>query len=120
MARETIVQLEQRPEERFLFTAQVSPVGLSFTTDDGPQTDDQHVMEVMSGCMTGKRVFNSLKKIGNSWHCSASKIIFVSRIAENTVGNNWKISKAIALNNIKLLVILEAFFSGIGFGSIRA
>jgi len=42
----------------------------------------------MFGGMTGTRVFNALKKIGNSLHCSASIIVFFGRIAENAGGNN--------------------------------
>jgi len=73
MTGDTMFQLKKRPEELFLFTAKDGLVGTSFTpTDDGHQTDDQHVMEIMFGCMTGTRAFNSLKKVGNSLHCSAS------------------------------------------------
>ena len=85
-----MVQLEKRPEESFLFTAKDSHVATSFTaTDDGHQTDEQHVIEIMAGT----RVFNSLKKIGNILHCSASKIAFFGRIGENAGGTTEKLQK---------------------------
>ena len=89
-AGNTMVQLEKRPEESFLFTAKDSHVATSFTaTDDGYQTDDQHVMEIM--LVRGSSTPSKRSEI----FCIVlpQKLLFFGRIGENAGGTTEKLQK---------------------------